>query len=148
MNIVLYNNTDHREQVILLWNRVFDYQTARNLPGLVIDKKIEVGDGLFFVAISEAKVIGTVMAGYDGHRGWIYSLAVAEDFRGRGIGSALLKHAEKELTRRGCIKINLQVLGNNENILPFYLGNGFDLENRISLGKQIPENIPLSSETI
>ena len=55
------------------------YETDHNVPGLVVDKKLEFGDGLFFVALRELTVIGTIMAGYDGHRGWIYSIAVAPD---------------------------------------------------------------------
>lgn len=143
-----FDNADHRDQVKILWCQVFGYETARNDPALAIDKKIEIDDGLFFVAISEGAVIGTVMAGYDGHRGWIYSLAVSPDYRGRGIGSALLKHAEEKIIRLGCVKINLQVLEANDRAVQFYLGNGYTEEKRISMGKQIPENIPCISEIL
>jgi ribosomal protein S18 acetylase RimI-like enzyme len=143
VHLAPYNNAVHRDKVIHLWRQVFEYDTARNSPGLAIDKKIAVDDGLFFVALSQKEVIGTVMAGYDGHRGWIYSLAVSPDFREHGIGAALLKHAEDKLAGLGCVKINLQVLEGNESAVRFYQANGYAVENRISMGKEIPGNIPL-----
>jgi hypothetical protein len=57
--------------VIALWDAVFGYEATHNRPDLVIDKKIGNGDKLFFVALSTARVIATIMAGYDDHRGWI-----------------------------------------------------------------------------
>ena len=70
-------------------------------PSLVIDKKLAVSDELFFVAVIDDKVIGTVMAGYDGHRGWIYSVAVSPSHRREGIGSQLVSHAERALIAKG-----------------------------------------------
>ena len=72
ITILPYSDAAHRAQVIALWETVFGYEAAHNQPALVIDKKIAIDDGLFFVARSGADIIGTVMAGYDGHRGWIY----------------------------------------------------------------------------
>ena len=103
----------------------------------MIDKKTRVADGLFFVALEEDTVIGTVMAGYDGHRGWIYSLAVLPAYRKRGIGTALLEHAEKKLANLGCVKVNLQVMEGNETVVGFYHANGYSTENRISMGKRL-----------
>lgn len=132
---------EHRDQVVDLWTGVFGYGDARNEPGLVIDKKLAAGDSLFFVALADDGVAGTVMAGYDGHRGWIYSLAVLPGSRRRGIGTRLLEHAERGLRELGCVKINLQILGPNEDAREFYLENGYRVEERISMGKEIPENV-------
>ncbi|MEZ6143996.1 MAG: hypothetical protein R3B91_00905 [Planctomycetaceae bacterium] len=77
MTIKPFENAEHRGQVIALWQSVFGYESAHNEPGLVIDQKVAFDDRLFFVAVAEDAVVGTIMAGYDGHRGWIYSLAVA-----------------------------------------------------------------------
>ena len=55
--------------VISLWNKVFNYTSPQNKPELIIDKKIDTEDGLFFVMVDESDVIGTIVAGYDGHRG-------------------------------------------------------------------------------
>ncbi len=136
-----YNDKMHRGQVIELWRKTFGYATARNAPALVIDKKLVIDDGLLFVGIKKGEVIGTVMAGYDGHRGWIYSLAVLPMYRKQGVGSALLSHAEQKLSSLGCMKINLQVLEENEAAERFYISNGYSIEKRISMGKQVKENI-------
>jgi ribosomal protein S18 acetylase RimI-like enzyme len=136
-----YNDKIHRGQVIELWQKAFGYTTARNAPALVIDKKLAIDDGLFFVGIKDGDVIGTVMAGYDGHRGWIYSLAVLSILQKQGIGSALLSHAERKLSALGCVKINLQVLEGNDAVEKLYIPNGYTIEKRISMGKELKENI-------
>jgi ribosomal protein S18 acetylase RimI-like enzyme len=141
--IVPFDNDRHREAVIRLWMQVFGYDTPRKAPDLVIDKKRSVDDGLFFVAEKRGAVAGTVMAGYDGHRGWIYSLAVHLDHRRQGIGSRLLAHAERTLTDRGCVKVNLQILADNAGVQAFYETHGYTEEPRISMGKRIPGNIPI-----
>ena len=139
--ITPFENTAHRAQVIALWEAAFGYEAPHNAPDLVIDKKRAVDDGLFFVAVEQGDVIGTVMAGYDGHRGWIYSIAVAAVHRQRGVGSALLTFAEERLAERGCPKINLQIMEGNEAVAAFYHANGYTTEQRISMGKALAENI-------
>ena len=136
-----YNDKMHREQVIELWQKAFGYSTARNAPALVIDKKLAIDDGLLFVGIKNNEVIGTVMVGYDGHRGWIYSLSVLPMYRRQGVGSALLSHAEQKLSSMGCMKINLQVLEENDAAAKFYISKGYSIEKRISMGKELKENI-------
>ena len=124
-----------------IWNEVFGYEAAHNLPQLVINKKHEFGDGLFFVALDGEAVIGTIMAGYDGHRGWMYSIAVPPEYRHQGVGSSMLSFAERQLKALGCMKINLQIMDGNEAVENFYLANGYITEKRISMGKSLPENI-------
>ena len=142
--IITYDNSRHRDQVISLWRTVFGCEAKHNAPGLVIDKKLEVDDGLFFVAMENSYLMGTVMAGYDGHRGWIYSIAVSPEYQKQGIGSKLLFMAEKKLSELGCMKINLQIMDGNEAVDQFYHANGYQTEKRISMGKQLPENINTS----
>ena len=122
-----YDDRRHRDAVIALWRRVFAYPEPHNEPGLVIDRKLACYD-LFFVAEDDGALVGTVMAGYDGHRGWIYSLAVDESRRGQGIGRVLLRHAEERLERMGCLKINLQVVEGNTGAEAFYVANGYRRE--------------------
>lgn len=141
IEIKTYDNNKHRQQVIDIWTTVFGYIDKRNDPALIIDKKLAVNDKLFFVAIENGKVIGTIMAGYDGHRGWIYSMAVLSEKRKANVGTLLLQHAENELNKLGCFKINLQIHEHNEKVKEFYLKNGYKIEDRISMGKEIPENI-------
>ncbi len=135
--ISAFENNSHREQVVRLWEQVFGYETAHNNPALAIDRKLAVKDGLFFVAVREDVVVGTIMAGYDGHRGWIYSLAVHPDYRRQRIGSRLLSYAESQLISRDCVKINLQILDGNDNAQAFYEANGYAAEKRISMGKRL-----------
>ena len=137
-DIVCFDATAHRDGFIALYNDVFGYTEPHHDPGLVVEKKLEAGDGLFFVALSEAgDVIGSVMAGYDGHRGWIYSLAVAESRRKQGLGRALMARAEEALASHGCLKINLQILEGNADVEAFYHKLGFQTEPRISMGKRL-----------
>jgi ribosomal protein S18 acetylase RimI-like enzyme len=142
--ITLYLDAVHRSQVIALWETVFGYEAPHNKPSLAIDKKLEANDQLFFVAVADNAVAGTLMAGYDGHRGWIYSVAVARSHRRQGVGSRLVSHAERALARRGCVKINLQILEGNESVVGFYAKLGFSVEKRVSMGKRMPENVPAS----
>ena len=141
IKITPFNNRKHCDQVISLWNDVFGYEAAHNLSRIVINKKLEFGDGLFFVAIHQKVVVGTIMAGYDGHRGWIYSIAVGPENRHQSIESLMLSFAERKLMALGCMKINLQIMDGNEAVENFYLTNGYLTEKRISMGKSLPENI-------
>ena len=143
MPIVQFENSRHRESVVALWESVFGYQSAHNRPPLVIDKKRSESDGLFFVAEDQSgAAVGSVMGGYVGHRGWIYSLAVAAHYRRTGIGLALIERVESALAERGCVKVNLQVLDGNAGVLGFYEKLGYSAEPRISMGKLLPGNIP------
>ena len=145
MEVSPYQNDIHRAQVIQLWGDVLGYQAGHNAPALVIDKKLAVQDGLFFVALDagapSGTVIGTVLAGYDGHRGWLYSVAVHPAHQHQGIGSALVRHAEQALAARGCMKINLQIADGNEAIAAFYAALGYAVEKRVSMGRRVDANI-------
>ncbi|NWA85826.1 GNAT family acetyltransferase [Pseudomonas sp. D2002] len=140
-----YRDRQHRAQVVALWQEAFGYDTAHNLPTLAIDKKLAVNDGLFFVATDKKAVVGSILAGYDGHRGWLYSVAVHSDYRRQGLGASLVRHAEQALTALGCMKINLQITGGNDAVVGFYEALGYGVEPRISMGKKIGVNIPTQS---
>jgi ribosomal protein S18 acetylase RimI-like enzyme len=142
ISVIPYSDTAHRAKVVALWQEVFGYEAAHNKPELVIDRKVVFGDELFFVATEGQSVVGTVMAGYDGHRGWIYSVAVLPSRRRRGVGSQLIRCAESTLAKRGCTKVNLQIMEGNESVSAFYASLGFSVEKRVSMGKRIHENIP------
>jgi ribosomal protein S18 acetylase RimI-like enzyme len=122
-------------QVVALWKSVFGYSAPHNDPVTVIRMKLQVDRELFVVAVRDGEVIGTVMGGYDGHRGWLYSLAVRPDCRLQGIARALVKRMENELHQRGCLKLNLQVLATNAETAAFYKRLGYVVEDRINLGK-------------
>ena len=106
-------------------------------PVVALRQKLAVGRDLFYVAVVDGVVVGTVLGGYDGHRGWIYSVAVDADHRRRGIGSALLRRLEAELRRLGCLKANLQVRTRNSGVVAFYESLGFTADAVISMGKRL-----------
>ena len=124
-----------RSATIALWKSVFSYTAPHNEPGLAIDNKVAMDDGLFFVACNGNEIVGTVMAGYDGHRGWIYSLAVRPDQQKQGVGKRLMVHAEAALSELKCPKVNLQVLDSNTGVVEFYKRLGYAIEPRVSMGK-------------
>jgi ribosomal protein S18 acetylase RimI-like enzyme len=134
MEICRFQESDEAA-VAALWNGAFGYPGPHNAPANIIRHKLAVQRELFFVAFEDGELAGTVMGGYDGHRGWIYSLAVAPAFRRRGYGAALVRHVEHELAKLGCFKINLQVLASNAAVVGFYKSVGYHVEERISLGK-------------
>ncbi|MBP0593079.1 GNAT family acetyltransferase [Paraburkholderia sp. LEh10] len=129
------------DAVVALWLDAFpeykDTSKPQRDPHLSIANKLATQPELFFVAVRDGRVVGTVMAGYDGHRGWLYSLAVDLAERRRGIGAALVRHAESALTRRGCPKVNLQVLSAKADVRAFYESLGYRADEVISLGKRL-----------
>jgi ribosomal protein S18 acetylase RimI-like enzyme len=123
--------------VIGLWNEVFPYHEPRNEAATVIRQKLRSGCDLFLVAETENGVVGTVLGGYDGHRGWVYRLAVDPRCRSQGIGAALMDHLERVLVQRGCPKVNLQIHGGNAEVVAFYEQLGYRVEDRVSMGKVV-----------
>jgi ribosomal protein S18 acetylase RimI-like enzyme len=120
-----------------LWRRVFPDAPAWNVPEADIQLKLSVQRELFLVASWENELVGTAMGGYDGHRGWVYYVAVAPGARRRGIGRALMARVEVELAALGCPKLNVQVRGSNRSAVAFYERLGYAVEERISLGKRL-----------
>ncbi len=120
-----------------LWCEVFPDDPPWNRATLAIPAKLAVQPELFLVASEQGRVIGTVMGGYDGHRGWIYALAVAPSERRKGTAAALMAEVEQRLRSAGCRKINLQVRATNTTVIAFYEGLGYDVEERVSMGKRL-----------
>ncbi len=77
------------------------------------------------------------MGGFDGHRGWVYYLAVALEHRRKGIARELMSALEARLLDYGCTKVNLQVRATNQDVVDFYLELGYAVEDRISMGKRL-----------
>ena len=132
MNIRKFMPSD-QDDLIALWRRVFPDDPAHNEPAQVLQAKLEVDD-LIFVAILDDKLVGACMVGYDGHRGWLYAVAVAPEARRSGVGAALVKQATGSLKQLGCIKVNLQIRAGNTEVAAFYESLGFACELRLSMG--------------
>ncbi len=122
--------------MIALWQRC-GLTKPWNDPQRDIARKLTVQPELFVVAERDARLVGVVMAGFDGHRGWVNYLAVEPDQRGRGIGRALMTHCEQALKQMGCPKLNLQVRESNTDVLAFYRALGYDVDSVVSLGKRL-----------
>jgi ribosomal protein S18 acetylase RimI-like enzyme len=128
---------DDEPAVVQLWR---DCELVRpyNDPRDDIALKTAFQPELFFVAALGPRVVGTVMAGFDGRRGWINYLGVAPDVRRAGVGRRLMEHAEAALRKLGCPKINLQVRSTNREVIEFYRRLGFAVDDVISMGKRLP----------
>jgi ribosomal protein S18 acetylase RimI-like enzyme len=115
-----------------------------NDPAKDVRRKLAVAGGLFLVAVMRSQVVGSVMAGYDGHRGWINYLAVEPSMQRAGIGRLLMDEAERRLSAVGCPKINLQVRTTNVSALGFYEAIGYATDDVVSLGKRIEDDTQIA----
>jgi ribosomal protein S18 acetylase RimI-like enzyme len=123
--------------VARLWREVFPDAPPWNVPEDDVARKLQVQRELFLVAVEDGKVIGTAMGGYDGHRGWVYYVVVSPRHQRQGIGTALMEQVEEGLRRLGCPKVNLQVRASNEGVVRFYEQLGYEVEERVSMGKRL-----------
>jgi len=136
VDIRKYQDSDY-EAVVVLWKKVFPNDPPWNEPDELIARKRTVQPDLFWVAQDGNEIVGTVLAGYDGVRGWIYHLAVDPSKRRKGTARLLMKTAEDALEALGCPKINLQVRMNNTGVIEFYKGIGYAVEERVQMGKPL-----------
>jgi ribosomal protein S18 acetylase RimI-like enzyme len=130
-----YQRADE-DAVVGLW-RQCGLTRSWNDPHKDIARKLAVQPELFLVGIVDDAVIASVMAGYEGHRGWVNYLAVALACRGRGFARALMEHVEALLLARGCPKVNLQVRNTNTDAIAFYRHLGYLQDESVSLGKRL-----------
>ena len=135
MKIRPYQAADE-EAVVALW-RACDLVRPWNDPRKDIRRKLRVNPEWFLVGELGGRLVGTVMAGYEGHRGWINYLAVAPGRRRAGLGRALMAEAERLLRAAGCAKINLQVRTANTAVIAFYERIGYRRDDCVSLGKRL-----------
>lgn len=124
------------DAVVALWERA-GLTRPWNDPRADIHRKLTVQPELFLVAVDEDILVGTVMAGYDGHRGWLYYLAAAPTHRGRGMGRALVVEAERLLEAMGCPKVQLMVRPDNTGARGFYDALGYEPFETWATGKRM-----------
>ncbi len=92
---------------------------------------------MFLVGVVDGRVIACVMAGYEGHRGWLNYLAVAPEHQRRGYARAIVNEAERLLLQSGCPKINLQIRASNCEVIEFYRRLGYAVDDVVSMGKRL-----------
>jgi ribosomal protein S18 acetylase RimI-like enzyme len=124
-----------REPLVALLNTAFPDPAPHNEPRASIQRKLAVLPELLLVGHEDGRLVGTAMGGWDGHRGWLYQVAVAPAARRRGHGRALIQALEARLAGLGCPKVNLQVLASNPDAVGFWRKLGYRVEERFSLGK-------------
>lgn len=122
--------------VVSLW-RACDLVRPWNDPHRDVCRKLKVNPEWFLVGVTDGQVVATVMAGYEGHRGWLNYLAVAPELQRHGLARAIVAKAEKLLRGAGCPKINLQIRTSNRGVIEFYRRLGYSVDDVVSMGKRL-----------
>ncbi|MFA6312822.1 MAG: GNAT family acetyltransferase [Sterolibacterium sp.] len=130
--------------VVALWQEC-GLTRPWNDPRADIARKLTEQPELFLVGTVGAELVGTAMVGFDGHRGWVYYLAVAPAHRRQSCGRALMSEAERLLTERGCPKLNLLVRSSNDEVVAFYRQLGYQQDDVVSLGRRLIHDQPPDS---
>lgn len=108
-----------------------------NDPATDVSLALSGKTSTIFLAKDDNETIGTCMAGYDGHRGWIYYLAVLPSYQGKGIGRILFDAAESWLAENQAPKIQILIRSDNQKVISFYEAIGFEKSTSILMGKAI-----------
>lgn len=130
-----------RDALVRLWSEC-GLLRPWNDPDRDIERKLaHDADGLLVLEF-DGRVAGSVMAGYDGHRGWVNYLAVDPAHQGKGFGTMLMAEAERRLALLGCPKVNLQVRTSNSHAVGFYQHLGYAVDETVSMGKRLSHDRP------
>ena len=132
----VYRESD-KNDVIALWKKTFPDDPPWNKPIDVIQNKLAFQPDWFFVCHCDDKLVGTVLAGYDGVRGWVQKVAADPSYQRKGIASLLMSTAEQALRDIGCPKLNLQTRSTNTSAIEFYKQAGYGIEDRVSMSKNL-----------
>lgn len=128
--------SEDENAVIELWRRC-DLVRPWNNPHRDIQRKLCVRPELFLVGVQDGHIVASVMAGYEGHRGWLNYLAVAPERQRHGLARAMVAEAERLLREAGCPKINLLVRSANQGVIEFYRRLGYAVDDVVSMGKRL-----------
>ncbi|MGD8566065.1 MAG: GNAT family acetyltransferase [Candidatus Bathyarchaeota archaeon] len=133
---IIQYNLQYQKALVDLWKKC-GLVVPLNDPVEDIKKKLEYQPQLLIIAVLDGRLIGSVMIGYDGHRGWLNYLAVSPEYQMRGYGRKLVQKAIDKLKEFGCLKVNVQVRINNLSAADFYRHLGFKDDEVISLGLRL-----------
>ncbi|HEU5046355.1 MAG TPA: GNAT family N-acetyltransferase [Rickettsiales bacterium] len=123
------------EGVVALWKTAFPASDGIKEPRSIALQKFNFQPELFFIAKKDGIVIGVVLAGYDGYRGYIYRLAVSPEYRRKSIATQLIERALSELKALGCPRVKLQLERYDSMLVELYQRHGFAVEPFIGMGK-------------
>ena len=132
--------TSDEAAVVQLWKDC-NLVVPWNDPLRDIRRKLRVQPALFIVGLVSGELAAAVMAGYEGHRGWLNYLAVAPRFRRQGLGRKMVAEAEARLRQMGCPKINIQIRTGNTEVIEFYRRIGFKADDVVSMGKRLETDV-------
>lgn len=133
-----------QSQVLSIWYRCGLVGRGED-PIQDIDRQMEMQPALFLVGAIKQTVIGTIMGGYEGPKGWISHLAVAPEWQRLGYGRVLLQEMETVLRELGCPRVDFKVRTNNRQVLGFCEKMGYQIERVLSLAKELEEERPVRS---
>lgn len=129
-------NMEDCESVVALWHAA-GLTRPWNDPRADFALALASPSSTILLKRADSQVVGSVMVGFDGHRGWVYYLATSPDARGHGIGRALMTGAEAWLKARACPKVQLMVRGDNHAARGFYDAIGYDLQDVVTIGRRL-----------
>ena len=127
-------NLTDTNQIIEIWEEC-ELTRPWNNPVDDIKNALTTLTSCIILLYDNLQIIGTVMVGYDGHRGWIYYLAVRKKFQKKGYGKQLIEEAEKWLKEKQVPKVNLMIRNSNKVVKGFYLSIGYKDDKVITMAK-------------
>jgi ribosomal protein S18 acetylase RimI-like enzyme len=129
---------EDEEQLVKLWHDCC-LVVPQNDPQRDIRLKLQVQPELLLVGTIDSQIVASVMAGYEGHRGWLNYLAVSPEYQRQGIGRTMVETAVSKLKQLGCPKINLQIRRSNTQVVEFYKRLGFAIDDVVSMGHRLAD---------
>jgi ribosomal protein S18 acetylase RimI-like enzyme len=125
-----------RAEAVALWQAA-GLTRPWNDPGADFNLALSNPTSVILLARDNAALIGSVMVGFDGHRGWVYYLAVDPGCLKSGTGRMLMKASEDWLAQLGCPRIRLMVRTDNLTALGFYKAIGYEDQDVVTLGRTL-----------
>lgn len=129
-------------QAVALWRRCDGIEMAEGDDEASFRSYLERNPGLSCCADDGGELVGAALCGHDGRRGFIYHLAVAPEFRGRGVGKAILQRGLAGLRERGIARVLILVAQDNALGREFWLAQGVEaIAGALPLGRDLPRSV-------
>ncbi|PRB67602.1 GNAT family acetyltransferase [Arthrobacter sp. MYb213] len=123
-------------QATALWQSV-EITRPWNDPTSDAHKALENQSSTILAGHHEQRLVATAMVGFDGHRGWLYYVAVHPDMQGQGFGQQIIEAASRWLAEQGVPKVQLMVRTENTDVIGFYERLGYEAQDVVVLGKRL-----------